>query len=84
MLLGANTDLFNPLVPKAHNTECQNIFPLQITPVKSVRANWWIFIFCTFSINGLTKQRIRCDLKVLRTGFGYFMVEKKTSHSHPA
>ena len=27
----ANTDLFNPLVPKAHNSECQNLpFPLQI------------------------------------------------------
>ena len=23
MLQGANTDLFNPLFPKAHNSECQ-------------------------------------------------------------
>ena len=31
----ANTVLFNPLVPKAHNGECQSIlFPLQIKPVK--------------------------------------------------
>ena len=31
MLQGANTDLFNPLVPKTHNSECQNLpFPLQI------------------------------------------------------
>ena len=22
---GANTELFNPLVPKAHNNECQNL-----------------------------------------------------------
>ena len=30
-----NTDLFNPLVPKAHNSECQNLlFPVQIKPVK--------------------------------------------------
>ena len=31
MLQTANTELFNPLVPKAHNSECQNLlFPLQI------------------------------------------------------
>ena len=33
MLQAANTDLFNPLVPKAHNkfNKCQNLlFPLQI------------------------------------------------------
>ena len=36
MLQGANTDLFNPLVPKAHNSKCQNLrFPLQIKPVKT-------------------------------------------------
>ena len=35
MLQGANTDRFNPLVPKAHKSECQNLlFPLQIKPVK--------------------------------------------------
>ena len=35
MLQAANTDLFNPLVPKVHNNECQNIlFPLQIEPLK--------------------------------------------------
>ena len=35
MLQAANTDLFNPLVPKARNSECQNLlFPLQIKPVK--------------------------------------------------
>ena len=33
MLQGANTDLFDPLVPK--DSECQNLpFPLQIKPVK--------------------------------------------------
>ena len=36
MLQAANTDLFNPLVPKAHNSECQNLpFPLQINPGES-------------------------------------------------
>ena len=33
MLQAAN--LFNSLVPKSHNSECQNLlFPLQIKPVK--------------------------------------------------
>ena len=45
MLQAANNDLFNPLVPKAHNSECQNIlFPLQIKPLKvNLKLNWWIF-----------------------------------------
>ena len=35
MLQAANTDLFNPLAPKAHNSECRNLpSPLQIRPVK--------------------------------------------------
>ena len=35
MLQAANTDLFNPLVPKAHNSVCQNLpFPFQIKEVK--------------------------------------------------
>ena len=35
MLQGANTDLFDPLVPKAHNSECQNLLlPSQIDTVK--------------------------------------------------
>ena len=35
MLQAANTDLFNTFVPRAHNSECQNLlFPLQIKPVK--------------------------------------------------
>ena len=37
MLQAANIDLFNPLVPKAHNSGCQNLlFPLQIMPVKVI------------------------------------------------
>ena len=36
MLQAANTELFNRSVPKAHNSESQNLpFPLQIRPVKS-------------------------------------------------
>ena len=55
MLQAANTDLFNPLVHKAHNSGCQNLqFLLQIMPV---RASWSyslrIFIFCTLGTNGL-------------------------------
>ena len=35
MLQAADTDLFNPLVSTAYNSECQNLpFPLQIKPVK--------------------------------------------------
>ena len=35
MLQAANTDIFNPLVPKGHNSDCQSIlFPLKIKPVK--------------------------------------------------
>ena len=35
MWQAANTDIFNPLVPKAHNSDCQNIlFHLQITPLE--------------------------------------------------
>ena len=35
MLQGANSDLFNPLIPKAHNSECQNQpFPVRIKAVK--------------------------------------------------
>ena len=35
MLQAANTDLFNPLFPKAHDSECQNLLlPLQIKAVK--------------------------------------------------
>ena len=35
MLQAANTDLFNPLVPKVRNSECQNTpFLLQVKPVK--------------------------------------------------
>ena len=34
MLQVDNNDLINPLVPKAHNSECQNLqFPLQIKSV---------------------------------------------------
>ena len=35
MLQASNTDLFNPLVPKAYNCECLNLlFPLQVKLVE--------------------------------------------------
>ena len=57
MLQAANTDFFNPVVPKAHNCGCQNLlFPLQIKPVKiNLKFNWRIFIFCPLGTNGLRK-----------------------------
>ena len=58
MLQAANTDLFNPVVLKARNCECQNlIFLLQNKPLKvNLELNWRIFIFCTLGTNGLTLQ----------------------------
>ena len=54
MLQTANTDLFSPLVPKAHNSECLP-FPLQIKPLKvNSKLNWQKFYFCTLGTNGLT------------------------------
>ena len=39
---GANTDILNPIVPKAHNSECQNLLPpLQIKPVKASLADFY-------------------------------------------
>ena len=46
MLQAANTDLFNPLVSKDHNSECQNLlFPLQIKPVKVNLKLIYAFLF---------------------------------------
>ena len=47
MLQTANTDLYNPLVPKAHNSECQNLlyFFYKLSHWKSVKASLRIFIF---------------------------------------
>ena len=63
MLQAVNTDLFNPSVPKAHNSESQNLlFPLQIKPVKkSVKASWRIFISCnlgTIMVNPWRKAQL--------------------------
>ena len=55
MLQGTNTDLFNPLVPKAHNSEYRNIlFPLQIKPVSQLKFVFADFYFCTLGTNGST------------------------------
>ena len=46
MLQTANTDLLNPLVPKAHYSECQNLpFTLQIKPANSVKKLVCRFLF---------------------------------------
>ena len=52
MFQASNTDLFNPLVPKAHNSERQNLlFPFQIKPVNvNSKLNWRIFIFASSAI----------------------------------
>ena len=59
MLQAANTDLFNPLVPKAHNIVSVKIyyFFYKLIQQKSVKANWQIFIFYTLSTNGLRNER---------------------------
>ena len=60
MLQAASTGLTNQLVPKAHNSDCQNLlFPLQIKLVKvNLKLNWRIFIFCNLGTNGLS----RCEI----------------------
>ena len=47
MLQGANTDLFNPLVPKAHNSQCRNrLFPnLQVIKGQDNLQSWALLIF---------------------------------------
>ena len=57
MLQEANTDLYNPLVPIAQNTERKKLlFPLQIRPVKvNFKKNWRIFILLTLGANGLSE-----------------------------
>ena len=56
MLQAANTDFYNPLGPKVHNSECQNLlFSLQIKPVKSQLKLVCVseFILFTLGTNGL-------------------------------
>ena len=46
MLQGASTDFNNPLVPKAYNSECQNLlFPLPIMVVKVSYSQFVDFYF---------------------------------------
>ena len=42
MLLAVNADLLNPLIPKAHISECQNpLFPLhKLSQWKSIKAKF--------------------------------------------
>ena len=53
MLQAANIDLFNPLVPEAHNSRWQNLlFPLQASK-RQFKGIWRNFIFCIFGTNGV-------------------------------
>ena len=54
MLQAANTDLFNPLVPKAHNSERQNLsFLLQIKQRKvNLKSSWRIYVFAPSALMG--------------------------------
>ena len=49
MLQGANTDIFNPSVPKAHNYECANLSfgPVHFLCKLSFKASLRIFILFT-------------------------------------
>ena len=73
MLQGANSDLFNPVVPKAHNSECQNLlFSLQIKPVKfHLMLNWRILNFGTPGTNGF-KQLGRASVCAVDEAAGVF------------
>ena len=46
MLQAANTDLFSPLIPKAHKSEYQNIlFSLEFKPLKASYGQFADFYF---------------------------------------
>ena len=64
MLQAANNERFNPLVPKARNSDCQNLpFPLQIRPIKLSSSKFPNFYFLrTLDTNGLS------DLKCAGSG----------------
>ena len=57
MFQAATTDFFNPLVPKAHNSERQNLpYPLQIQPSKSrLKLGLRIFIFVPSALMDIQK-----------------------------
>ena len=65
MLQGANTDLFNPLVPKAHKSECQNLlFPLQIKRFKVSQSELVDFYFLHPGTNWFTGLTAGLDRRV--------------------
>ena len=57
MLQSAKTDLFNPLVPKAHNSECQNlIFLIQTKPIQvKISLRILYFLHPRLGTNGLVR-----------------------------
>ena len=53
MLQPAITDLFSPIVPKAHNSECQNcVFLYKLSEVKVSESHLRIFIFVPSALLG--------------------------------
>ena len=74
MLQAANTELFDPLVPKAHSSECQNLpFPrgvfLKIIPVSNLtndrnKTGFWDVTQCPMSTWGwlATAQALETNL----------------------
>ena len=56
MLHAENTGLFNPLVPKAHNSECQNLLYFLYKLIQQELTNWRTLIFCTLGTNGLIAE----------------------------
>ena len=69
MLQTANTDLYNQLIPKAHNSECQYpLFPLQIKPIKvNLKLIGGFLFFYTSGTNGssFVISRIKCAHSIL-------------------
>ena len=53
-------NLFNQLVPKGHNSECQNLhFLYKLNQQKWFKTSWRIFIFCILGLNGLIELLAR-------------------------
>ena len=52
MLKPTNTDRFSPLVPKAHNSECQILSPLHIKPVSQLMLIVGFLFFAPSALTG--------------------------------
>ena len=66
MLQAANTDLFNPLVSRAHSTVKIYFFPFEIKPVKVSYSQLADFYFLASSaLMGLNKNMTKRKVNVL-------------------